>query len=144
VPTWQILLPMAVLGIGMSGIWAPLAATATRNLPMNLAGAGSGVYNATRQVGAVLGSAAIAVLMDARLAAHLPGVAAGSPEAGGRGAALPSALHSPFSHAMSESMLLPAAMMVVGLLSVLLFVTPRHMSARARDSESSGATQVGV
>jgi hypothetical protein len=29
---------------------------------------------------------------------------------------------------MSQSMLLPAAMMVVGLLSVLLFVTPRHMS----------------
>jgi EmrB/QacA subfamily drug resistance transporter len=127
VPTWQILLPMAALGIGMSGIWAPLAATATRNLPMNLAGAGSGVYNATRQVGAVLGSAAIAVLMDARLAAHLPGVAAGSPEAGG-GGALPRALHAPFSDAMSQSMLLPAAMMVVGLLSVLLFVTPRHMS----------------
>jgi EmrB/QacA subfamily drug resistance transporter len=127
VPTWQILLPMAALGIGMSGIWAPLAATATRNLPMNLAGAGSGVYNATRQVGAVLGSAAIAVLMDARLAAHLPGVAAGSPEAGG-GGALPRALHAPFSEAMSQSMLLPAAMMVVGLLSVLLFVTPRHLS----------------
>jgi EmrB/QacA subfamily drug resistance transporter len=143
VPTWQILLPMAVLGIGMSGIWAPLAATATRNLPMNLAGAGSGVYNATRQVGAVLGSAAIAVLMDARLAAHIPGVAAGSPEAGG-GGALPRALHAPFSEAMSQSMLLPAAMMVVGLVSVLLFVTPRHMSVPARGSEPSGATQVGV
>ena len=41
------------------------SATATRNLPMHLAGAGAGVYNATRQVGSVLGSAAIAVLMDA-------------------------------------------------------------------------------
>jgi MFS family permease len=126
-PAWHILAGFALLGIGMAGIWAPLAATATRNLPMHLAGAGSGVYNATRQVGAVLGSAAIAVLMDARLAAHLPGVAAGSPEAGG-GGALPRALHAPFSDAMSQSMLLPAAMMVVGLLSVLLFVTPRHLS----------------
>ena len=35
-----------------------------------LAGAGAGVYNATRQVGAVLGSAAIAVLMDSRIAAQ--------------------------------------------------------------------------
>jgi EmrB/QacA subfamily drug resistance transporter len=137
VPTWQILVPMAVLGIGMSGIWAPLAATATRNLPMNLAGAGSGVYNATRQVGAVLGSAAIAVLMDARLADHLPGMAAGSPEAGG--GALPAALHAPFSSAMSESMLLPAAMMVVGLLSVLLFVTPRHMVRSAASNEDESA-----
>jgi EmrB/QacA subfamily drug resistance transporter len=143
IATWQILVPMAVLGIGMSGIWAPLAATATRNLPMNLAGAGSGVYNATRQVGAVLGSAAIAVLMDARLAQHLPGVAAGSPEAGG-GGALPAAAHVPFSEAMAESMLLPAGVMVVGLLSVLLFVTPRHMAGRAGAPEAPEATQVGV
>ena len=39
---WHILAAMALLGIGMAGIWAPLAATATRNLPMQLAGAGSG------------------------------------------------------------------------------------------------------
>ncbi len=69
-PVWHILAPMALLGIGMAGVWAPLAATATRNLPMQMAGAGSGVYNATRQVGAVLGSAAIAVLLDSRIAAH--------------------------------------------------------------------------
>ena len=62
--------PMTAMGVGMAFIWSPLAATATRNLPPELAGAGSGVYNATRQVGAVLGSAAIAVLMDSRIAAH--------------------------------------------------------------------------
>ena len=54
---WGILLPMGVFGIGNAFVWAPNSATATRNLPMQLAGAGSGVYNATRQVGAVLGSA---------------------------------------------------------------------------------------
>ena len=137
IATWQILLPMALLGVGMSGIWAPLAATATRNLPMQLAGAGAGVYNATRQVGAVLGSAAIAVLMDARLAAHLPGAAAGSPEAAGQ--RLPAALHVPFTDAMSESMLLPAGIMVVGLASVMMFVTPRHMSAPAATAEGDRA-----
>ncbi len=40
--TWEILLPMALLGFGMAGIWAPLAATATRNLPLRMAGAGAG------------------------------------------------------------------------------------------------------
>src|SRR5690348_17780226 len=65
---WQI-----VLGIGNAFIWAPTAATATRNLPMHLAGAGAGVYNATRQVGSVIGSAAIAVLIDSRIAHYLPG-----------------------------------------------------------------------
>ena len=53
------------------------AATATRNLPMAQAGAGSGVYNMTRQVGAVLGSAAIAALINARLAVELPGFETG-------------------------------------------------------------------
>ena len=68
--TWEILLPMALMGVGNAGVWAPNSATATRNLPLHQAGAGAGVYNATRQVGAVLGSAAIALVMDARLAAH--------------------------------------------------------------------------
>ena len=71
-PVWLFLLPSAVLGFANAGIWAPLSTTATRNLPPRQAGAGSGVYNTTRQIGAVLGSAAIAVLMQARLAAELP------------------------------------------------------------------------
>ena len=67
---WQILLPMALLGVGNAFVWAPNSATATRNLPLHQAGAGAGVYNATRQIGAVLGSAAIALLIDARIAAE--------------------------------------------------------------------------
>ena len=47
---------------GIGGLTARLTA----------AGAGSGVYNTTRQIGAVLGSAAIAVLIQARLTAELP------------------------------------------------------------------------
>jgi len=95
---WQILFPMALMGAGSACIWAPLTATATRNLPMDLAGAGSGVYNATRQIGAVLGSAAIAVLMDARLAAG--GLVFDPTEASG--SELPAQVHEPFSSAMAE------------------------------------------
>ena len=103
---WQILAPMALLGFGMAGVWAPLAATATRNLPQQFAGAGSGVYNATRQVGAVLGAAGIAVLIDSRLAAEGLASGGGSPEAAGAGAAAPQ-VREPFSTAMSQSLLLP-------------------------------------
>ncbi|MFL5518535.1 MAG: MFS transporter, partial [Gemmatimonadales bacterium] len=124
---WHILGAMALLGIGMAGIWAPLAATATRNLPMQLAGAGSGVYNATRQVGAVLGSAAIAVLIDSRIAAH--GLSGGA-EPEGALQQLPSGVRDPFSQAMSDAMLLPAAVLVLGLVSVLFFQLPRHLTAR--------------
>lgn len=54
----ELLLPMALLGLGNAFLWAALSATATRGLPMGSAGAGAGVYNTTRQVGAVIGSAA--------------------------------------------------------------------------------------
>jgi EmrB/QacA subfamily drug resistance transporter len=124
---WHILAAMTVLGIGMAGIWAPLAATATRNLPMQLAGAGSGVYNATRQVGAVLGSAAIAVLIDSRIAAH--GLSGGA-EPSGALQQLPAVVRDPFSQAMSDAMLLPAAVLVLGLVSVLFFQLPRHLTRR--------------
>jgi EmrB/QacA subfamily drug resistance transporter len=116
--------PMVLLGIGNAFIWAPNSATATRNLPMQQAGAGAGVYNATRQVGAVLGSAAIAVLIDARLSAEgLPSYD-GTESAGGGG--LPAAVADGFSSAMADSMLLPAAVLLLGLLASLLFERPRH------------------
>ncbi len=58
--TWWLVPPMIVFGIGNATVWAPNSATATRNLPLHQAGAGAGVHNATWQVGAVIGSAAIA------------------------------------------------------------------------------------
>jgi EmrB/QacA subfamily drug resistance transporter len=120
---WRLLAPMALMGLGSSFIWAPNAATATRGLPMQQAGAGSGVYNTTRQVGSVLGSAAIAVLMDSRLAAYgLSG--GGSPEGGA--AQLPPAVADSFAKAMSQSILLPTVVLLLGLVAVLFYETPKH------------------
>ena len=116
---WEILLPMVLLGTGNACVWSPLSATATRNLPPQLAGAGAGVYNATRQVGAVLGSAAIAVLMDSRIAAH--GLHFAPSEAGGGAASMPAAVLAPFSHAMADSMLLPPLVLLVGLVGAFFF-----------------------
>ncbi len=120
--TWQILLPMTLLGIGNAFIWAPTSATATRNLAPRRAGAGAGVYNATRQVGAVLGSAAIAVLMESRLAA---GGLNFSPSEAGSGSVPEQAL-APFATAMSQAMLLPAAVLLLGLLAAAAFARPVH------------------
>ncbi|MFT4081954.1 MAG: DHA2 family efflux MFS transporter permease subunit [Nocardioides sp.] len=130
---WEILVPMGLLGLGMSGVWAPLAATATRNLPLSMAGAGAGVYNATRLVGSVIGSAGIAVLMDSRLAAA--GLTSGGTEATGQ--SLPAALAKPFSTAMSQSLLLPAALLAVGFVASLLFTTPAHLTVAAPPREES-------
>ena len=76
-PIWRLVLPLTAMGVGMAFIWSPLAATATRNLPPELAGAGSGVYNATRQVGSVLGSAGMAAFMTSRISAEMPPAADG-------------------------------------------------------------------
>lgn len=124
-PLWELLLPLTLLGIGSAFIWAPNSATANRNLPMHQAGAGAGVYNETRQVGAVLGAAAIAVLMDSRLAAN--GLVF-SPSEGSGGGGLPPQVVDAFSRAMSEAMLLAPAIAVVGLVAVMFFVRPRHQT----------------
>jgi EmrB/QacA subfamily drug resistance transporter len=121
-PIWRLVLPLIAMGAGNAFIWSPLAATATRNLPAHLAGASSGVYNATRQVGAVLGSAGMAAFMTSRITAEMPR-SGGQPN--GPGSALlrmPEFLREPFSAAMSQSMLLPAFVALFGVAAALLMI----------------------
>jgi EmrB/QacA subfamily drug resistance transporter len=120
-PIWRVVLPLTVTGIGMAFIWSPLAATATRNLPPRVAGAGSGVYNTTRQVGAVLGSAGIAAFMTSRIGAEMPPMPS---EAQGEGSVtqLPASLREPFAAAMSQSTLLPAFFALFGVVAALFLL----------------------
>ncbi|MFJ2551355.1 DHA2 family efflux MFS transporter permease subunit [Microbacterium sp. NPDC087591] len=115
---WMFLFPSALLGIGSAGMWGPLATTATRMLPMRQAGAGAGIYNTTRTIGSVVGSAAIATFMQARLEANLPGMgdATGSISSGGT---LPAPVAEGFAAAMSQAILLPASVIVIGLIAAL-------------------------
>jgi hypothetical protein len=87
---------------------------------LDLAGAGSGVYNSMRQIGGVLGTAGIAALMQARLAANLPD---GSTDLG----AVPPALRAAFSTAMGQTLLLPGIVVAIGGLAVL-FLVPHRVS----------------
>ena len=122
-PIWRLLLPLTAMGIGMAFIWAPLGATATRNLPMRLAGAGSGVYNTTRQVGSVLGSASMAAFMSSRITAEMPAAAPGAAPRGESDVMnLPPFLHEPFAGAMSQSILLPAFVALFGVMAAIFLV----------------------
>ena len=127
VALWLLLLPSALLGLGMSGVFAPLASTATRNLPPARAGAGSGVYTMTRQIGSVLGSAAIAALMNARLAAELPGfdAEAARQAGGGSGGGLPPSLVEGFTASMAQSLWLAVAAFGLCAVAVLFFSKPQ-------------------
>jgi EmrB/QacA subfamily drug resistance transporter len=120
-PIWRLVLPLTAMGIGSAFIWAPLAATATRNLPPQLAGAGSGVYNTTRQVGSVLGSAGMAAFMTSRISAEMPPPLTEVPGEGSV-ARLPAFLHEPFAAAMSQSMLLPAFFALFGVVAAMFLL----------------------
>lgn len=121
-PIWAFLIPSALMGVGNAGMWGPLATTATRNLPPRQAGAGAGIYNTTRTVGSVIGSASIAAFMQARLEANLPGAGdAGSSFGGGT---LPPQIVEGFSTAMGQSLLLPIGVILLGLVAVLFMQRP--------------------
>lgn len=123
-PVWQLLFPMALFGVANACLWPPLGATATRNLPMSSAGAGAGVYNTTRQVGAVLGSAAIAAIIQARLTAN--GLAGSSETFQPSDQAMPASVQSPFSDAMAQSLWLPIIAFLIGIVLVVFFQRPSH------------------
>ena len=147
-PTSQLVLPFVALGFGMAFIWSPLAATATRNLPPRLAGAGSGVYNATRQVGAVLGSAGMASFMTSRITSEMPpmpGAEAFGPQ-GGKGNALelPEFLREPFSAAMSQSMLLPAFIALFGVAAALFMIGFTDSTSAGDQRPRAGAGDDGA
>ncbi|MGV9713448.1 MFS transporter [Gordonia sp. NPDC003424] len=126
-PVWQLIIPMSLMGVASAGIWAPLAATATRNLPWQQAGAGAGVYNTTRMIGSVLGSAAVGALMQTRLAAELPGMASRE-QSGSHVEQLPEFVRDGFATAMGQSLFLPAAALLIGVVAALFFVKPSHQS----------------
>ena len=122
-PYWMLLISV-FYGLGNSMIWGPLSMIATRNLDPALAGAGSSVYNTVRQVGAVIGSAAVAAAMSSQLAQRLGDDAAGHSETG----PLPEFLHEPFAEAMSVALLLPAGVLVLGVVVAAMFAKTRTWS----------------
>ncbi|MGF6883353.1 EmrB/QacA subfamily drug resistance transporter [Nocardia sp. GAS34] len=131
-----------VAGLSNSCIWAPLASTATHNLPMELAGAGAGVYNTTRQIGSVLGSAVIAALVSNRMTAqHLGG---GKFSEGSGPAKLPAFIVHPFSTALSQSMYLPAAILLIGVVASALFVRTKDDTPVFASAETEGAAALPV
>lgn len=114
------------MGVASSCIWAPVSATATRNLPLHQAGAGAGIFNTTRQVGSVLGSALVSALITSRMAAHGLSGRGTVTEGGGAGVGhLPPAkvewFHSAFSAALSDSLYLPVGLIIVSLIAAACF-----------------------
>ncbi len=158
-PVWQLVLPMTLFGVGTGCLFSPLASTATAGLDHRTAGAGAGAFNTTRQIGGVIGSAAVVAMLTSRLSSTMPDAAAdaaatlpeqarqpfldalstldpgsfgGSSDAAAQlpagipadlaeqiKAAATAAVHSGFSTAVSQTLLLTAIVLVVGLIAAL-------------------------
>jgi EmrB/QacA subfamily drug resistance transporter len=89
--SWQsFLAPLIVAGFGMGCVFAPLVTVAMRNIQPQMAGAASGVLNTVRQVGLVIGTAAVGALLQNRLLSSM------TSQARTRSAALPAPVRGEF------------------------------------------------
>jgi MFS family permease len=89
--------PLAVAGLGMGCIFAPMTTVAMRNVDPRMAGAASGVLNTVRQVGQVIGTAAVGALLQNRLVSSI------TAQASTRSAALPPSVRGRFVSEMDAS-----------------------------------------
>jgi EmrB/QacA subfamily drug resistance transporter len=148
---YDFLWPQFVAGIGIGCTFAPMTTVAMRNVDPMMAGAASGVFNTTRQVGTVIGTAGIGALLQNRLiagftsqvqqrAGHLPAPARDHLLAGfqsaakgglvtGTGQRTSGLAGQIFTHgfveAMRPSMLVPLVFLLAGSISCLFIVRAR-------------------
>lgn len=99
-PVWWIAVASIALGVGNGFVWAPNSTTTMYSIPPSSAGAASGVYNTSRQIGAVIGSAATAAFIQFRTAQ----------DAG--------------PYVFGEVLLMQAAVLVLGFIAVMGFAQP--------------------
>src|ERR1700681_364645 len=95
--TWlTFVLPAIIAGAGMGMTFAPMTTVAMRNIAPRVAGAASGVLNTTRQLGAAIGSAVVAAILQNHLAVTL------HDQAVSHASALPAAFRAQFIAAFSS------------------------------------------
>ncbi len=93
---WHLVWPMTLFGVGTGFLFSPLAAAATAGLDQRTAGAGAGAFNTTRQIGGVVGSAAVVAMLTSRLSATIPAAAEDAARS------LPAGARQPFVDGLSR------------------------------------------
>jgi EmrB/QacA subfamily drug resistance transporter len=110
IAAWELIPYLMVCGAAMGLVFAPLANISTRGVDRRLMGAGSGIFNTSRQIGAVLGSAAVGVVLQARLDTRMADTGGNYPAA--------------FSGATADTMLLIVAVLLIGTVCTLAMQRP--------------------
>jgi EmrB/QacA subfamily drug resistance transporter len=87
---WSLIPALLLCGLGIGCIFSPMSNVTMSSVEPRLAGTASGIVNTSRQVGGVLGAAAIGVLLEARITASM------TEEARKAAASLPEQYRRPF------------------------------------------------
>jgi EmrB/QacA subfamily drug resistance transporter len=69
---WSLVAALVVAGAGSGAVFVPMLHVAMRQVPAHVAGAAAGALSTTRQLGSVLGGAAVGALLQDRLARAVP------------------------------------------------------------------------
>jgi MFS family permease len=94
---WAFVPALLVCGLGIGCIFSPMSNLTMGSVEPRLAGTASGIFNTARQVGGVLGSAAIGVLLQARISASI------ADEAAKAAAQLPEQYRAPFAQGIAHA-----------------------------------------
>jgi len=123
---WALVPALLLCGAGTGFVFAPMSNIAMSSVERSLAGTASGIFNTSRQVGGVLGSAAIGVLLQARINVQL------AAEHGNAALAL--------TDAARETLVLPAAVLLLGAVAALVMKRPTPPDHGRVDTEAERAT----
>jgi EmrB/QacA subfamily drug resistance transporter len=94
---WDLVPALLVCGLGMGCIFSPMNNLTMSAVEPRLAGTASGIFNTARQVGGVLGSATIGVLLQARISASI------TSEAAAAASQLPEQARAPFAEGVART-----------------------------------------
>ncbi|MFJ1600717.1 MFS transporter [Streptomyces sp. NPDC088261] len=153
-PVWVLCVDYFVLGTGMAHIMPPVTVAIMQALPREKAGSGSAINNTFRQVGGALGVAVLGSVLSATyrgdIESHLGALPAGARDAAGEsieatltvagklgpaGGPLVESAHDAFLHAMHLTALGSAAVALIGVAVVALFLPGRAPAEKPTRSD---------
>ncbi|NEY36092.1 DHA2 family efflux MFS transporter permease subunit [Streptomyces sp. PRKS01-65] len=123
ITTWQMALPLVVMGVGMGLIVAPLTDAVLSEVPREHAGAASGLINTVQQMGNALGLGLVSVVFFGVIGDHLTPARIGPAHVDG------------FRHALGW------VAAVMGAIFLLMFALPKRP---AQHLEAAAGEQLGT
>ncbi|RDG36915.1 MFS transporter [Streptomyces corynorhini] len=133
--SWQMILPLTVMGLGMGLIVAPLTDAVLSGVPREHSGSASGLINTVQQMGNALGLGLVSVVFFGVVDDRLAG-----PVAGGQGM-----VGAAFSDGFRNALWWVVA--VLAVIFAVMFALPARAKAHVEEGaadERGGAERVGV